>query len=99
MVIWSRESTFCSPSEADKWCHKRWRPQHREVAYPLSADNISRPPPDPSEGCQSAGNPHLKWVFKTSSNPLGLHLNTRHPPHSTILNRRRFLDRLQLEPR
>jgi hypothetical protein len=45
MVIWSREFTFCSPLEADEWCHKRWRPQHREVAYPLSAANISRPLP------------------------------------------------------
>ena len=53
----------------------------------------------PSERGQSAGQSHSEQVFKTSSNPVGLHLDTHGTPNATMLNSRQFLDRLRLGPR
>src|SRR5215471_8282510 len=53
----------------------------------------------PSAGGSSAGYPLSRLVFTTSFCPLGLHLSTRRPLNTTMLNSRWFLDRLWLGPR
>jgi len=53
----------------------------------------------PSERGHSAGHAHSEQVFKTSSSPVGLHLDTHGTRNTTMLNSRRFLDRLWLGPR
>jgi hypothetical protein len=40
----------------------------------------------PSEKWQSAGHPPSTRVFKASSSPVGLHLSTRSPFNTTIIN-------------
>jgi hypothetical protein len=52
-----------------------------------------------SERGQSAGHSHSEQVFKTSSSPVGLYLDTPWTLNATMLNSRRFLDRLRLGPR
>ena len=52
-----------------------------------------------SERGQSAGHSHSEQVFKTSSSPVGLYLDTPWTLNATMLNSHRFLDRLRLWPR
>jgi hypothetical protein len=52
----------------------------------------------PSERGHLAGHAHSEQVFKTSSSPVGLHLDTHGRLNATMLNSRRFLDRLRLGP-
>jgi hypothetical protein len=53
----------------------------------------------PSERGQSANHSHSEQVFKTSSSPIGLQLDTHWTLNATMLNSRRFLDHLRLGPR
>jgi hypothetical protein len=53
----------------------------------------------PSERGQSAGHSYSEQVFKTSSSPIGLPLDTHGTLNVTLLNPRRFLDRLWLRLR